>query len=189
MGMVDAFIAYKFIKILVVPFKETDAFKLGIIDEKGTILKKRKELKSSQEKKAYTIIHTLVWKIKRILEKLAIGKSRLGSLAAAMWFLKEEFKKLDADPQLVEDGILKCLDMFDIDINEFKQQMLKESFENEDTVPKGIYALDGELVMISEDLESFDSVLDVPLFFINIDGKKCVFSKDELKDFDDHERL
>ena len=187
--MVDAFIAYKFIKILVVPFKETDAFKLGIIDEKGTILKKRKELKSSQEKKAYTIIHTLVWKIKRILEKLAIGKSRLGSLAAAMWFLKEEFKKLDADPQLVEDGILKCLDMFDIDINEFKQQMLKESFENEDTVPKGIYALDGELVMISEDLESFDSVLDVPLFFINIDGKKCVFSKDELKDFDDHERL
>tara|TARA_R100001082_G_scaffold62992_1_gene35325 strand:- start:374 stop:613 length:240 start_codon:yes stop_codon:yes gene_type:complete len=79
--------------------------------------------------------------------------------------------------------------MFDIDINEFKQQMLKESFENEDTVPKGIYALDGELVMISEDLESFDSVLDVPLFFINIDDKKCVFSKDELKDFDDHERL
>ena len=187
--MVDAFIAYKFIKILAVPFEKTDAFKLGIIDKDGKILKKRKDLKTGEEKKAYTIIHTLVWKIKKILIKLQIGKSRIGSLAAAMWFLREEFKKLDADPQLVEDGVLQCLDMFDIDINEFKQQMLKESFENEDTVPKGIYALDGELIMISEDLESFDSVLDVPLFFINIDGKKCVFSKDELKDFDDHERL
>ena len=86
--MVDAFIAYKFIKILVVPWKETDAFKLGIIDEKGTVLKKRKELRTGEEKKAYTIIHTLVWKVKRILEKIQIGKSRLGSLAAAMWFLK-----------------------------------------------------------------------------------------------------
>ena len=51
---------------------------------------------------------------------MAIGKSRLGSLAAAMWFLKEEFGKLDADPQLVEDGILECLEMFNIDIDNFK---------------------------------------------------------------------
>lgn len=189
MGMVDAFIAYKFIKILVVPFKETDAFKLDIIDEKGTILKKRKELKTGEEKKAYTIIHTLVWKIKRILEKIMIGKSRLGSLAAAMWFLKEEFEKLDVDPQLVEDGILEYLEMFNINIDDFKHQMLKESFENEEILPKGIYALDGELIMILEDLDSFDSVFDVPLFFINKGSNKCVFSKDDLKDLDNHENI
>ena len=54
--MVDAFIAYKFIKILAVPFEKTDAFKMGIIDKDGKILKKRKDLKG-EEKKAYTIIH------------------------------------------------------------------------------------------------------------------------------------
>ena len=90
MGVVDAFIAYKFIKILVTPFEETDAYKLGIIDANGKILKKRKDLKRSEEKKAYTIIHTLCWNIKKILVKLQVGKSRIGSLAAALYFLKEE---------------------------------------------------------------------------------------------------
>ena len=51
MGVVDAFIAYKFIKILVTPFEETDAYKLGIIDANGKVLKKRKDLKRSEEKK------------------------------------------------------------------------------------------------------------------------------------------
>ena len=42
MGAVDAFIAYKFIKILTTPWKETEAYKLGIIDENGNVLRKRK---------------------------------------------------------------------------------------------------------------------------------------------------
>ena len=180
MGMVDAFIAYKFIKILVVPFKETDAFKLGIIDEKGKILKKRKELKTGEEKKAYTIIHTLVWKIKRILEKIMIGKSRLGSLAAAMWFLKEEFKKLDADPELVEEGILSSLEKFNIDPDTFKQDMLKESFEDGDVLSAGVYIFENSIIEIQEDLKTFDSVFDIPLFFINKDDSKYVFSKSDL---------
>ena len=32
---IDLFVTYRFIKLLVTPFKETDAYKLGIIDEKG----------------------------------------------------------------------------------------------------------------------------------------------------------
>ena len=44
MGMVDAFIAYKFIKILVVPFEKSDAYKMGIIEKDGKILKMRKYL-------------------------------------------------------------------------------------------------------------------------------------------------
>ena len=93
MGVVDAFIAYKFIKILSTPFEDTEAYKLGIIDKNGKILKKRKELKTGEEKKAYTIIHTLVWNLKKILVKVQLGKSRVGSLAAALYFLKEEFEK------------------------------------------------------------------------------------------------
>ena len=182
MGMVDAFIAYKFIKILVVPWKETDAFKLGIIDEKGNILKKRKELRTGEEKKSYTIIHTLVWKVKRILEKIQIGKSRLGSLAAAMWFLKEEFEKLDADPELIEEGIISSLRHFGIDPEEFNKQSLKESFENDEVLVSGSYLYENTLIIVKEDIQSFDSVLGVPLFLINSQGNRYVFSKDEINE-------
>jgi hypothetical protein len=181
MGMVDAFIAYKFIKILTTPFEESDAYKLGIIDEKGTILKKRKELKSGEEKKAYTIIHTLVWNLKKILVKVQLGKSRMGSLAAALYFLKEEFQKHDADPMIVEELFISCLEMMDIDVDEFQNKLMKESFENEDTLSSGNYRYNEELLIISEELESFDSVFNIPLFFINKDGNKLIFSKDELK--------
>jgi len=180
MGMVDAFIAYKFIKILVVPWKETDAFKLGIIDEKGKVLKKRNTLRKSNEKAAYTIIHTLVWKIKRILEKIQIGKSRLGSLAAAMWFLKEEFEKLDVDPEVIEEGIMSSLCHFGIDPEQFQKQSLKESFENDEVLISGSYLYENTLIIVKEDIQSFDSMLGVPLFLINSEGNRYVFSKDEI---------
>ena len=32
---IDLFVTYRFLKILVTPFKEQEAYKLGIIDEKG----------------------------------------------------------------------------------------------------------------------------------------------------------
>ena len=36
---IDLFVTYRFIKLLVTPFNKTEAFKLGIIDEKGKRVK------------------------------------------------------------------------------------------------------------------------------------------------------
>ena len=36
---VDLFVTYRFLKLLTTPFKKTDAYKLGIIDEKGNRMK------------------------------------------------------------------------------------------------------------------------------------------------------
>ncbi len=178
MGLVNAFIAYKFIKILAQPWEKTDAFRLGIIDKNGKLLRKRNTLKTAEELKSNTIIHTLVWKVKRILTKLQVGKSRLGSLAAAMWFLKEE---LQCDTQLIEESLISCLGDFGIDPEEFKKQSLKESFENDTIIESGIYRYNNHLITLEEELTSFDAVLDIPLFFINTGNGKYVFSKDELK--------
>ena len=41
---IDLFVTYRFIKLLVTPFEKTKAFELGIIDEKGKILKRRREI-------------------------------------------------------------------------------------------------------------------------------------------------
>ena len=182
MGVVDAFIAYKFIKILVTPFEETDAYKLGIIDANGKVLKKRKDLRRSEETKAYTIIHTLCWNIKKILVKLQVGKSRIGSLAAALYFLKEELEKLDVDPNTVEDGVYAAMEYMNIDKDNIKHMALKESFASPDVIEPGTYVIDGDMVEIKESLTSFDTMLDIPLFVIHSNDKKYIFSRDDLKE-------
>ena len=52
-GIGNIYFVYQFIKKLVTPFEKTDAFKLGIIDKNGKILKKRRDLEG-KEKEAYT---------------------------------------------------------------------------------------------------------------------------------------
>ena len=39
---IDLFVTYRFLRLLTTPFEDTDAYKLGIIDEKGNrIMQKR----------------------------------------------------------------------------------------------------------------------------------------------------
>ena len=101
-GALILYFIYKFMRILTTPFASTDAFKLGIIDEKGKILKKHKKLKTIEEKEAYTLMHRLVWKMKRLMEKIPFGKSRLASYAAALWLIKEENNFEGTDQELQE---------------------------------------------------------------------------------------
>ncbi len=86
----NVYFVYQFIKKLVVPFNQTDAFKLGIIDEKGKVLKKRSSLKTVDEREAYTLSDTLIFNLKKILAKIPGGSSKLATFAAAMFLLKEE---------------------------------------------------------------------------------------------------
>lgn len=67
--IVDLLISYKFTTILATPWTEMDAYRLGIIDETGKILKPRSTLKTVEEKKAYpSVFYTLTWNIKRLIE-------------------------------------------------------------------------------------------------------------------------
>ena len=43
-GAMNLYFIYKFLRILTTPWESTDAFKLGIVDEKGKILKKHRKL-------------------------------------------------------------------------------------------------------------------------------------------------
>ncbi len=89
----DYYLAYKFIKALVQPFNETDAYKLGIIDDEGNILKKKRDLKTDAEKKAYGFFHRMVWNLKKLIQKVPIIGKSLGSLASATYlFFKEDYE-------------------------------------------------------------------------------------------------
>ena len=101
-GALNLYFIYKFLRILTTPWESTDAFKLGIVNEKGKILKKHRKLKLDKEKEAYTMMHRLVWKLKRLMEKIPFGKSRLASYAAALWLIKEEKSFHGTDEELQE---------------------------------------------------------------------------------------
>ena len=107
----DLFYAYRFIKLLVTPWEKTEAFKFGIIDDEGKVLKKTRELKTSEEKAAYTVFHRLVFNIKRLLNKLPFGKTKLASWATALFLIKEE-------TGMSEEEIIKVLKKMDVDFDD-----------------------------------------------------------------------
>jgi len=86
---VDSVIAYRILKLLVTPFDKTDAFKLGIIDDKGNELMRMRDLNTVQERDAYTLLHRLVFRLKKIIEKVPIANKQFVSLAAAYALIKE----------------------------------------------------------------------------------------------------
>lgn len=117
-AIVNTFIIYKFLKLLVTPFNETDAFKLGIIDKNGKYLKKERELVGSKEKLASNIFTRLVWNIKKLLVKVPGGSSVVGSLATAFVLLKEEVEKVGGDGDEFQRAFEEYLaEEYDLDIH------------------------------------------------------------------------
>ena len=109
-GIGNIYFVYLFIKKLVTPFEKTDAFKLGIIDKDGKILKKRRNLEGSKEKDAYTLSDTLVWNIKKLIGKVPGGKSKIASYAAALFLIKEQTGEYRIEDEEVE---LQFFDQFE----------------------------------------------------------------------------
>ena len=89
--VIDALIAYRVLKLLVTPFNRSKAFKLGIIDDKGKVLIKSKDLPNSgPQREAYTLLIRFVFNLKRLLSKVGIRGPLTTSAAAALAFFKEE---------------------------------------------------------------------------------------------------
>jgi len=90
-GLVDTYITYRIVTTLVKKWEHQDAYEFGIIDKKGKVLKKYKELKDRKEKDSYSVLIRFIFNLKRMMEKIPGGKSKIGSYAvAALVFLREE---------------------------------------------------------------------------------------------------
>jgi hypothetical protein len=117
-GAVELFITYKFLRLLVTPWKKTEAYDEGVINDKGKLLVKVKDQTSAQ-KKTYTTFHRLVFNIKRLMEKIPFGKTRIASYAAALYLLKEE-------TDMAEEDILKVLEDLGYDTSLDLNEEIKE---------------------------------------------------------------
>jgi hypothetical protein len=107
---IDNVIAFRILYMLVTPFDATDAYRLGIIDANGTALKKIRDLNTSEEKDAYTSLHRLVFSLKKLLQKVPGGKSKLASLVAAYWLVKESYTN---GTKITESMFMQSIDLIE----------------------------------------------------------------------------
>ena len=118
--VINAFTVYKFIKLITTPFNQTEAYRLGIIDQRGKFLKKLSELETQQEKKSVDAFHRLIFNLKKIFETIPDSRLRaqLKILPTAMVLLKDEAEKHGADGDLVHSEIKEyILEETDIDLD------------------------------------------------------------------------
>ena len=199
---VDLFVTYRFIKLLRTQFEKTDAFKLGIIDKDGNRIRKPNssqvdvELTTSQLKNSYTILHKLVFNIKKIFSKLPILKTKIGTYAAALFLLKDTFKEHMQDPDIFEKEFMKFLKENNVVLD---TEISEEVIGFGEVLPKGEYVLKndilnkeeeeltakkGDKVAVFDDQAPIDTVLGVEIFpVIHMKTQEKIYvSLEDIKD-------
>ena len=183
---IDLFVTYRFLKILTTPFNKQDAYKLGIIDKDGNRkmgkpipgikVSKPDPLKTSEEKAAYTILHKLIFNIKKLFNKVPGLKTKVGTYAAALYLLKDTFKESVDDPDVFEKEFMKYLKEQGFEIDD---SISEEVVGFGEVLPKGEYVLKqdilnkeeeeltarkGDIVNAYEDVPPVDTILGVEIF-------------------------
>ena len=179
---IDLFVTYRFLRLLTTPFEDTDAFKLGIIDEKGNRVRLPKstkpavELSTSELKGAYTILHKLVFNIKKLFNKIPGLRTKVGTYAAALFLLKDTFKESVDDPDMFEKEFVKFLKENNIEMDD---EISEEVIGFGEVLPKGEYVLindilnkeeeelsakKGDKVIAYDDEPPIDTILGVEIF-------------------------
>ena len=199
---IDLFVTYRFLRLLTTPFEDTDAFKLGIIDEKGNRIKLPKstkpavELSTSELKNSYTILHKLVFNIKKIFSKVPGLRTKLGTYAAALFLLKDTFKESVVDPDMFEKEFVKYLKENNI---KFDDEISEEVIGFGEVLPKGEYLLKndilnkeeeeltakkGDKVIAFDDEPPVDTILGVEIFpVIHVKTQEKIYvSLEDIKD-------
>ena len=199
---IDLFVTYRFIKLLTTPFNRTEAFKLGIIDKDGNrILQPNStqpavELATAQLQNAYTVLHKLVFNIKKIFAKVPGLRTKVGTYAAALFLLKDTFKEHVEDPDMFEKQFMKYLKENDV---EFDDSISEEVIGFGEILPKGEYVLvndilnkeeeelsakKGDKVIAFDDEAPIDTVLGVEIFPVIHDKtkEKIYVSLEDIKD-------
>ena len=173
---VDLFVTYRFLKLLTTPFEKTDAFKLGIIDANGHRIKLPKsskpavELTTSELKNSYTILHKLIFNIKKLFAKVPGLRTKVGTYAAALFLLKDTFKEHVEDPDKFEKEFIKYL----------KERLLLNHF----IVLNNVFGADAcATLLLFKIQKEYWPALKSFLLYLNI------LKEDELKDVQEDDKV
>ena len=199
---IDLFVTYRFLRLLTTPFEKTDAYKLGIIDKNGNRIRKPKStqpavgLNTTEQQNSYTILHKLVFNIKKLFGKVPGLRTKTGTYAAALFLLKDTFKEHVDDPDMFEKEFVKYLKENNV---EFDNEIAEEVIGFGEVLPKGEYVLvadilnkeeeeltakKGDKVIAYEDEPPIDTILGVEIFpVIHMKSKEKIYvSLEDIKD-------
>ena len=199
---IDLFVTYRFLKILVTPFEKQEAYKLGIIDKDGNRIvepgttNKATYLGTSKEKNAYTVLHKLVFNIKKIFAKVPGLRTKVGTYAAALFLLKDTFKEHVEDPDMFEKEFVKFLHENEVELDNTISEDVAGFGE---VLPKGEYVLindilnkeeeelsakKGDKVIAYSDESPVDTILGVEIFpVIHVKSQEKIYvSAEDIKD-------
>ena len=178
----DLYFTFRFLRLLTMKWTKTDAYKYKIIDSKGKVLRKSSELESVDEKAAYTMFHRLVYKMRRLLEKIPIiGKTILTNYAAALLLLKEQNNtRIWTDENYLEQRLMEFLktdweedakflkeEMDNMDKKGFREflaeeveiEEVKNNWAVVDTAPSTIERKKNEIMAVATDeKDAYDSI-------------------------------
>ena len=103
--VIDIFLIYQFLKRLVTPFEQWDAYKTGVIDKNGKVI--AGEDRTDEQKKSWGYYDRLLANLKKLLGKIPGGKTRLASFAAALLLLRESEETLNEDDmEVLEERLM-----------------------------------------------------------------------------------
>ena len=186
---IDLFVTYRFLKLLVTPWDKQEAYKLGIIDKNGSRIKSKK-LVTSDEKSAFTLLHRLVFNCKRIMSKIPLVRTQLGTYVTALFLLKEHYGIRIPEQQVTKYLMENNMVNFDANVAEevigfgnmlpAGQYTLKDQVTADD---EEIDAQKGDQVVAIEDTPPSDTVLGVDIFPVvhQKSNKKIYVSLEDIK--------
>ena len=192
---IDLFVAYRFLRILTTPWENQDAFKFGIIDDNGKLLRRASTLKTDEEKKSFTLLHRLVFNLKRILNKVPLVRSKIGTYATALFLLKQSVVTDKEEGDMIERTFINWL----IDNGYAHPNELEEAVIGiGENLPKGKYKLNqdvftdkseikgskGDVVVAFSDTSPTDEVMGQNIFkVVHQKSKEEIYVS--LEDLDD----
>lgn len=124
----DTYLTYQFLKRLSTPFNKWPAYKAGIINDKGDIVKSIKD-RSKEDKKAFGKFDLLVLRLKKLLAKVPASSRKIATYAGALWLVKEN---AEYDGYADDDKILNEINIIqeNLDINVKYELMFEDGIVN-----------------------------------------------------------
>ena len=157
---IDLFVAYRFLRILTTEWKKQDAFKQGIIDDKGKLLRKSNTLKTEAEKASFTLLHRFVFNLKRILNKIPGVRTKIGTYATALYLLKQHFASEVEEEDTIETAFRNWL----VDNNYATEEEIIEAAAPVKILKPGRYRYEDDTVVVYATGYPIDEILGQSIF-------------------------
>jgi hypothetical protein len=135
-------------------------------------LKKAKDLTTEVKRSAFTLLHRLVFNCKRIMSKIPLVRTQLGTYATALFLLKEHYNLAhipegDVSKFLIENKLVKFDDNISEEVIGFGSMLPMGEYKLKDQVTgddEEIDAQPGDIVNALQDTPPSDTILGVDVF-------------------------